>query len=318
METRPFSDKYIGCRRSRHRVVSHCAPVRYLSMRPGPEKLVSADPGTLRQYFRLVSGDCDYQCHHRYLYHAVAPTDTVESARRSQTQIGTDWILHLRLLVSKLRSRQKEGGKIRKPLISFTDATKIHSVITCSLGRMVAIVQLNKRLEGSPTCTYRANKRTPCDTGSVACNPWVLIGHTNIGNYVTFVYWTASELAISIVSICLPNMVQLFRRAYEHGTPALFTSREYPTGSAGSTFVQGGKGGFQRIVVNDGTTFAIHNDPLDQRIDQSILYSVTVSAQRPGETETAALGQVHMRQDFVVREDERWATVWPEMFIFPV
>lgn len=71
-------------------------------MRPSAESLASVDPGTLRQYLFLVSGDCDSQCHYRYLYHAVALTNTVESARGAQTQIDIDWILHLRILVSTL------------------------------------------------------------------------------------------------------------------------------------------------------------------------------------------------------------------------
>lgn len=112
-------------------------------------------------------------------------------------------------------------------------------------------------------------------------------------------------------------MTQLFRRAYEHGIPALFTSREHATGTGnrsrtgptGSPLVQGAKGVFQPIFVNDGTTFAGHGDPLIQTKDQRILYSVTVSAQQPEEREITGVGQVHMRQNIVRRGDKRWPTM---------
>ncbi len=75
----------------------------------------------------------------------------------------------------------------------------------------------------------------------------------------TFFYWTAAELAISIVSICLPNVTQLFRRAHQHGFTALFTRREYAIGpeniskkrTVGSALVHGGNGGFQGIIGID-------------------------------------------------------------------
>lgn len=47
--------------------------------------------------------------------------------------------------------------------VPFTDVKNLHSVITCSLGRMVALVQLNKELDGDLTCKYCANKRICCD-----------------------------------------------------------------------------------------------------------------------------------------------------------
>ncbi len=133
----------------------------------------------------------------------------------------------------------------------------------------------------------------------------------------TFFCWTAAELAISIVSICLPNMTQLFRRAHQHGISALFTRREYAIGpenvskkrSVGSALVHGGNGGFQGIVGIDDTTFAFNEDPLSKLEDQSGLYSESASAQQPEVGDVVAVGQVHLREDINMREYERWPTV---------
>lgn len=155
----------------------------------------------------------------------------------------------------------------------------------------------------------------PCT--SVACNQCVLIRQPILGETITFYYWSAAELAISIVSICLPNMTQLFRRAQQHGISALFTRREYVAsigtglkkGLGGSALVQGGKRGLQRIIGSDDTTFAVNHDPLITQKDQSASYTVSASAQQPEEREVIALDQVHLRQDIDVREEERWAMV---------
>ena len=138
-----------------------------------------------------------------------------------------------------------------------------------------------------------------------------------LGDTITFWYWTTAELTISIVSICLPNTTQLFRRAQQHGISALFTRREYAAragigskkGPRGSALGQGGKRGFQRIIGSDDTNFAINDDPLITPKDQSPSYTVGASAQPPEEREVIALDQVHLRQDIDVREDERWTMV---------
>lgn len=163
-----------------------------------------------------------------------------------------------------------------------------YCVITCSLGRVVAIVQLKKKSDGDLLLKFS-----------------------------TFFYWTVAELAISIVSICLPNMTQLLRRAHQHGVSALFTRREYPAGTgsrskkglAGFALLQGNKGGFQRVIGNDDTTLPANNNPLINKKDQSGLYRASASAQQSGEGETIALGQVHLRHDIDVRENGGWAMV---------
>ena len=159
----------------------------------------------------------------------------------------------------------------------------------------------------------------PCT--SVACNQRVLTRQPILGDTITFYYWSAAELAISIVSISLPNMTQLFRRAHQHGISALFTRREYAAsmgsgskrGPGGSALAQGGKGGFQRIIGSDDTSFAVNQDPLIPPKDQSASYTVSACAQQPEERELIALDQVHLRQDIDVREEERWPMVWPQV-----
>ena len=66
------------------------------------------------------------------------------------------------------------------------------------------------------------------------------------------------------------------------------------------------KGGFQRFGKDD--TLLSANDQLIA--DQGAMYGVSAIApqQRPGERDIA-LGQVHLRHDIDVREDERWAPV---------
>ncbi|CAD6592249.1 MAG: hypothetical protein ASARMPREDX12_005949 [Alectoria sarmentosa] len=163
-----------------------------------------------------------------------------------------------------------------------------YCVIACSLGRLVAIGRASKGFEEDWT--------------------W---------DTITFYYWSAAELAISIVSISLPNMTQLFRRAHQHGISALFTRREYAAsmgsgskrGPGGSALAQGGKGGFQRIIGSDDTSFAVNQDPLITPKDQSASYTVSACAQQPEERELIALDQVHLRQDIDVREEERWPMV---------
>ena len=126
-----------------------------------------------------------------------------------------------------------------------------------------------------------------------------------IDHVLTSFYWAAAELAISIVSICLPNMTQLFRRAHRHGFSALFTRREYVAdirsntkrGTAGPTLVHGREGGFRPVSGWDGTTFAANDDPLVNAKDQSSFYSVSLSVRQSQseEGDIIALGQVHLQ-----------------------
>lgn len=136
--------------------------------------------------------------------------------------------------------------------------------------------------------------------------------------------WTTAETGISIISICLPNIVQLFRRAHQHGMTALFTRREYNAPGTGierskvelisSALVVGAKGGFWRIFGNDDNNpkATVHR-LIDNGIDTETagLYSVSASGQwqRSEERDLIALDQIHLRQDVSVREDERWHVV---------
>lgn len=153
-----------------------------------------------------------------------------------------------------------------------------YCVLTVSLGRLVVLVRLGAKLEADYT--------------------W---------NAVTFLRWVSSEGSISIISVCLPNMNYLAQRARHHGTSSLFTRREYASSSTSNTgpgsALGPDKGGFKRIG-NGGTT--------DSRLmrDQGGMYSVSASVeQQHVEDKHIALGQVHMRQDVNVIEDERWASV---------
>lgn len=126
---------------------------------------------------------------------------------------------------------------------------------------------------------------------------------------MTFLRWVSAEGSISIVSVCLPNMNYLAQRARHHGMSSLFTRREYASSSTsntgpGSALVQD-KGGFKRIGNGGSTSVTDSRTMLDQRG----LYSVSASAQQHVEDKDIALGQVHMRQDVNVIEDERWAAV---------
>lgn len=57
---------------------------------------------------------------------------------------------------------------------------------------------------------------------------------------------------------------------------------------------------------NDGTTI---NTDDRLRLGQHGRYSASASVEQYVEAEDIALGQVHMRQDIDVTEDERWASV---------
>ena len=104
-------------------------------------------------------------------------------------------------------------------------------------------------------------------------------------------------------------MNYLFQRARHHGVSALFTSREYasrpfPKVGLGPTSIQK-QGGFERI--EDGGITSLAKDRL--RPDRCGVYTISVSAEQSAEERGIALGQVHMRQDVNVVEDERWAPI---------
>ena len=120
-----------------------------------------------------------------------------------------------------------------------------------------------------------------------------------------------AEGAISIISISLPNMTYLIQRGRLHGPKSLFTRREYAksSGSPGkmrpSSALVHGNGGFHRMGDN-----GILSSVDDQLVTgQGGIYSVGATvAQQSGEHDIP-LGQVHMRRDIDVTDDERWAPV---------
>ena len=89
----------------------------------------------------------------------------------------------------------------------------------------------------------------------------------------------------------------------------MFTRREYASSSLlppGPSPASGyDKGGFKRIG-NGRTTSA--NNPRTI-LDRVGLYSVSASGEQHVENKDIAMGQVHMRQDVNVIEDERWNAV---------
>lgn len=152
-----------------------------------------------------------------------------------------------------------------------------YCVLTVSLGRLVVLVRLGAKLEADYT--------------------W---------NAVTFLRWVSAEGSISIVSICLPNMNYLAQRARHHGISSLFTRREYASSlianTGPSSALSQNKGGFKRIG-NDRTKSVTDSRTI---LNQGGLYSVSASAEQHFEDKGIAMGQVHMRQDINVIEDERW------------
>ena len=130
-----------------------------------------------------------------------------------------------------------------------------------------------------------------------------------LGNLVPLLCWVLSEGSISILSICLPNVNYLFQRARHHGVSALFTRREYASGSLskvglGPTSIQK-QGGFERIV-NHGITLLAEDRLMP---DRHGVHSVSVSVEQSAKENGIPLGQVHMRHDVNVVEDERRAPV---------
>ena len=157
---------------------------------------------------------------------------------------------------------------------------------------------------------------------SFSGNQWVLIWFTYLGDRTDFVIWTTAETEISIISIYLPNIVQLLRRAHQHGMIALFTRQEFnepvksgrplKIGMANPAFVPGTKEGFWRII---GKSDSRSSNNVHRLIDNDIsteavgLQRVSASAQwqHAEERDLYCSGSGTSRQDVSVREEgERW------------
>ena len=104
-------------------------------------------------------------------------------------------------------------------------------------------------------------------------------------------------------------MNYLAQRARHHGMSSLFTRREYASKSISNTGPSSAlgqdKGGFRRIG-NGRTPSATDSRAI---LEQGGLYSVSASAEQHVDDKDIAMGQVHMRQDVNVIEDERWTAV---------
>lgn len=132
-----------------------------------------------------------------------------------------------------------------------------------------------------------------------------------LGNGVSYLHWVVAEVAVSVVSISLPNITHLIQRAREHGLSALFTNREFVaiggnySKSGASSGLAHKKEGFQRFR-KDGTLSSIDNELIT---NQGGSYSVRATAPQESGKRDIALGQVHMRHDISVTENDRWAPV---------
>ena len=149
----------------------------------------------------------------------------------------------------------------------------------------------------------------PTGARTLTCTECALIGYSILGNLVPYFRWTAAELAISIVSICLPSMTQLVRRGHAHGISALFTRRDYEAEwrgnpeirPKGSALFQEGNGGFRHIMAKNGTSFPASNDSLINTRVENDPYSVSISALESEEREMNSLSQAHLRQNVDVK-----------------
>lgn len=63
------------------------------------------------------------------------------------------------------------------------------------------------------------------------------------------------EGPISLISICMPNSFNLFRRGYYHGSASLFTDKEYATPGKSSEGKSSGNASGNTTVVNPARKF---------------------------------------------------------------
>ena len=106
-------------------------------------------------------------------------------------------------------------------------------------------------------------------------------------------------------------MNYLAQRARHHGLSSLFTRREHASnsvsdGGPGSASSGRDKGWLGRTGNKGRTTSGTESRTI---LDQGGLYSVSASAEQQVEDKDIAMGQVHMRQDVNVIENERWTAV---------
>ena len=108
-----------------------------------------------------------------------------------------------------------------------------------------------------------------------------------------------------MMSICLPNMSQISRRAHPHRTAALFTNLKFiasaslrddlETKPAAFELFRGGRGKISRIINSDDTTLAVNDDLLISTMDKNGLSA------RPHLRKVMPLSQVQLRQDVYER-----------------
>ena len=102
-------------------------------------------------------------------------------------------------------------------------------------------------------------------------------------------------------------MTHVVQRARQHGVSSLFTRREYAPSSsnikARSAFPEV-KEGIQRLPKGSTAPLTTERHGLDHAG-----YSVSASVDQHFKEMPIALGQVHMRQEISVGEDQMWSLV---------
>ena len=148
----PLPDKHRRRRRPRDRMASFRRSIYRLPVHPDTERLAAANAGTLLKRQPVVSREYYIQRRHRCIHHGPTHPYTMEPAHRPRPQIGLDRLLLLRLLVSALVSGYTKSSE------ATTNPYANYSVIACSLGRLIAIVQDSATFATDMTC------KLPCPT----------------------------------------------------------------------------------------------------------------------------------------------------------
>ena len=88
---------------------------------------------------------------------------------------------------------------------------------------------------------------------------------TTPGAFVTPMYWFTIELSVASISISLPVIFHLIKRAMSHGPAALLNAKDYPTNSSRSNRVEGVAGDDEFVRLRNG---AKHQRIHDTRLDR--------------------------------------------------
>ena len=143
----PLPDKHAGRRRLRDRMAPFRCSIYRLPVHPDTERLAAANAGTLPRRQPVVSREYYIQRRHRRIHHAPTHPSAMEPAHGPRPQNGLNRLLLLRLLVSAL---------VIKSLEATTNLHDNYSVIACSLGRLIVIVQDSATFATDMTCKLPA------------------------------------------------------------------------------------------------------------------------------------------------------------------